>query len=181
MARYTDEDRSKALALYTSDGLPAAHKTTGIPKQTITRWADRAGVMPGGAAGTAAEQTKAATDAHRVEVQARTAQARADLIPKLALLAHRALDFELEIIQKVRAGENSPLPDGIRLRDIVGSRTRAVHDLSLLMGEATERTENTHAVFLAPRPDRRNPHPVVDLSQQTQHTGMPQIIEGKAR
>jgi transposase-like protein len=173
---HSDEAKQQALAVYQRGGLPAAVKATGIPKPTIKRWVEAAGISTDAANEAALERTRAATEAHKAQVDAETAKARAALIPKLAFLANQTLDIELHVAAQIKAGKGSGLPEGVRLRDIVGSRTRAVHDLNLLTGEATERTEGAAVLFLAPRPDRRNPQPIVDLSEQ--HTDMPQVIEG---
>ncbi|HKU03972.1 MAG TPA: hypothetical protein VJQ80_14285 [Arthrobacter sp.] len=43
-AKYTQEQRAEALALYETHGPTAAGKQLGIPKETIMSWAKRAGV-----------------------------------------------------------------------------------------------------------------------------------------
>jgi len=43
-AKYTQEQRDEALALYHTDGPTAVEKKLGIPKGTVTRWAKETGV-----------------------------------------------------------------------------------------------------------------------------------------
>lgn len=119
--RYTPEERTEALTLYTEEGPRAAHRATGISLRTIYRWADEEGV-----ARLHAERTAEATAAHKRNAEHR----RTVLADKLWRLADLAADVELEL-----------LPEDASLRDVVGLRTRAIHDALLLTGQATSRTE----------------------------------------
>lgn len=58
---YDQQTQAKALALYRSEGLAAAHRETGIPKSTIRGWAKRDGVKS-----QATQKVSAATRAKRV-------------------------------------------------------------------------------------------------------------------
>lgn len=119
---YTADEKAAALALYAEQGPTVVQDTLGIPKATVTAWAKAAGI------GTVRnERTAAAVEAVEVDAAAR----RAGLVGKLLRLADAALDVELA---KLASSD---------LRDVVGARTRAIHDLQLLSGEATGRTEHT--------------------------------------
>ena len=177
---YDVEVRERALALVQVDGLAAAHAATGVPKATLSRWAREAGVdVPGGteqrrAAGQArAERMRAALLDHLEEA----ALAAADY--QLAVTTAN-LDAARAIQEACRAGAQlvaDPVTGDLTLddpvaaaairrarllnallpvRDAVGVTTRAVHDLQLLRGEATERAA-VNVVFAVPRPV-----PVVD-------------------
>lgn len=126
---YTPEQKADALAVYARDGLAEAHRATGIPKPTLHRWALAAGIET-------AEITERSTERNRAAAQAsaavRTYDAevfRTEMVAKLAEVARKAAAKELELIAK---GD---------LRAVVGSRTRAIHDLQLLSGDPTARTE----------------------------------------
>lgn len=113
-SRYTPEQRTEALELYVEHGPRAASRETGIPVATIGSWAAAEGRTFN------AERTRQATETRK-----------ARLIEKLTTIAELGADIELELLE---TGE-------VSLRDVVGARTRAIHDLQLLTGEATGRTE----------------------------------------
>lgn len=119
---YTDEDKAAALALYAEQGPAEVERQMGIPKATVCNWGRAAGVET-----VRNERTAAAVEAVKVDAAAR----KAGLVDKLLRLADAALDVELAKLV------------GSDLRDVVGARTRAIHDLQLLSGEATGRTEVT--------------------------------------
>lgn len=166
MAAYSDQDRERALAIYREHSLAEASRLTGVPKPTLRRWARNADLDPAALADSAVERTRAATAARTTDMLERAAVARDGLIPKLAVGAHAALDLEMRVLGDLAAGRPNPLPEGVRLRDVVGSRTRLIHDLQLLTGQATDRSAGEPiVVFAAPRPDRRNPPEVLDLGR----------------
>jgi transposase-like protein len=122
---YTADEKAAALALYAEAGPTAVQREMGIPSSTVMSWAKGAGVRT-----MRNERTASATDA----IQADSAKRRANLVHKLVRLADEALDVELGKLA------NSDL------RDVVGARTRAIHDLQLLSGGATARTETVSTV-----------------------------------
>lgn len=123
MARrsYTDAEKAEALALYETDGPTAVQQAMGIPKGTVTRWAQAAGV-----ATVSNERNAAAVEAVMSTHETR----KAALAEKLLRIAEAGAQRELDII------------NASKLRDVVGSRTRAIHDLQLLTGAATARGEH---------------------------------------
>lgn len=69
-----------------------------------------------------------------------------------------AADTARAAVAKVTALTTLPIP----MRDIVGIQTRAIHDIALLSGDPTERTQ-TQVVFAVPRPRPLDPSEVVTL------------------
>lgn len=120
---YTPDQRATALELYAEAGPSAVEATLGIPKGTVTGWAKAAGIRT-----FRNERTAAAVEALTTDAAAR----RARLAERLLTVAERAVDHELA---KLATAD---------LRDIVGARTRAIHDHQLLAGEATARSEQQH-------------------------------------
>jgi transposase-like protein len=124
---YTDDERAAAIALYVEAGPTAVQRELGVPKGTVTAWAKVAGV------GTVRnERMGEAIEAHMLDAKAR----RAGLVDKLVRVADEALDVELAKLAKSD------------LRDVVGARTRAIHDLQLLTGAATARTETVSSASI---------------------------------
>lgn len=178
---YSDAQRTEALRLVATQGMAHAHKVTGVPKSTLSRWAKAAGVDT---EGTARQRTAAATEAVRARaatvrlstvelLEAHIAQAGQylatvaganahaadliagldpDLIEERATIAgpvYLATDPDALAAQKVAAAL-AGLP--LAPRDAEGLLTRAIHDLQLLKGEATERGELV-VEFGVPRPN----------------------------
>lgn len=65
-AKYTQAQKTEALALYETSGPTAVEKTLGIPKGTVTRWAKETGVET-----VSVERTRAGTEAASVYAKAR--------------------------------------------------------------------------------------------------------------
>lgn len=121
---YDPEQKAEALAIYVAEGVAAAAEKTGIPKGTIAAWAHRTGTQTEFTPEKAAEAVAMA----RVSIQKR----KAALAEKLLEVAELGVAVEVEILQSRGAG----------LRDVVGARTRAIHDLQLLDGGPTARAEH---------------------------------------
>lgn len=117
---YTDEQKADALALYAEAGPTAVQEQLGIAKATVAGWAAANGVRT-----VRNERTAAAVEAARVDAAAR----RAIVADRLWQIADEASALELT---KLRDAD---------LRDVVGARTRAIHDAQLLAGDVTARTE----------------------------------------
>ncbi len=125
MARrsYTPDEKADALAAYVEHGPREAAAITGIPSSTIQSWAKAAGLRT-----KRNERTAAAVDAIKLSAEERKARLADDLLR----IAEMAVGLE---VAKMPAAD---------LRDIVGARTRAIHDAQLLTGNATSRTEVNH-------------------------------------
>lgn len=128
MARrtFTDAEKAHALELYAEHGKAEAARMTGISAGTIGAWASRAGVATG-----AAENLRAATAVATARRTFVAEEFRARMVETLAQVAERAAAKELERLAGSKAS----------LHEIVGARTRAIHDLQLLSGDPTTRTE----------------------------------------
>lgn len=119
-ARYDEAFRTRAVALAVEHGPAEAARSVGVNAGTIRSWCSRAGV-----ATASAEIMREARDQIILTHEAR----RAALAEKLLAIAEEAVEVELGMLS------NS------KLRDVVGARTRAIHDHQLLSGQATTRTE----------------------------------------
>lgn len=125
MARrsYSRETREAVLAAYPELGAAECSKRWGIPKGTVFAWASRAGVQTH-----ATELTQHATAARQATFAAR----RSALADKLLAIAEQAAGVESDLLGKAK------------LYEVVGARTRAIHDHQLLVGEVTNRSEVRH-------------------------------------
>lgn len=167
---WPDHVRTKTLTIYADTGLAAAATATGVPKSTIRRWAEAAGVRHDSARAVA--QTREATEASRAANEfsaVKAAEAHLRAVAHNGLIAAQLERMILEAALAVgREARESPLGSvsgatlarlqsamaGPRLTEVVGSRTRAVHDLRVLMGESTgEESEAPMVVFTTPAPD----------------------------
>jgi len=126
MSRYTAEQRAQALWLYSQVGPAEAARQTGVNPGTLRSWAHRTG-----AATVAPEELRNRTGHARARAHATHADFKADMIEQLSTVASVAVRREIELVTS----------DSATLRDIVGARTRAIHDLQLLAGDPTQRTE----------------------------------------
>lgn len=94
---YTPEQRAEALQLYETQGPKRAAKETGIPRNTITTWAQTAGVSS-----SRASKTRAASDALSADAANRRAAA--------ALKAITLADKLLDILSERVADESDDIP-----------------------------------------------------------------------
>lgn len=181
---YPDEVRERALEVMRVDGLAAAHEATGVPKATLSRWGRDAGVD----LGAAVERSRAASSARAAQL-ADTTVGRLEYILDLSTtVISRHMEALADVAElddddlgrwSAELGRFIPPDDrsatskalrrqqllassGVPLRDLVGVTTRAIHDLQLLRGEATERGE-VSVSFAVPRPD---PSTVVVVQQE---------------
>jgi transposase-like protein len=125
MARYTEAEKADAVAHYLEHGLAEAHKRTGVPKPTLHSWIKQAGHDPSTISERSAEQTRAATEQHVVNMQAARVQLQATFA-----------DSALFAATKIPGAK-----DG---RDAQGWATASAiltDKLRLELGEATARTE----------------------------------------
>jgi ribosomal protein S6 len=122
---YTAEQRAEARAAYEEHGPREAERQTGIPASTLTKMAKRNGWGTRWLA-------KAENQAKRAHYDAEAFRHRMQEL--LAEIADTAAKKELSVL-----ADEAP-----SLEKIVGARTRAIHDLQLLSGGATSRTEHEH-------------------------------------
>lgn len=188
---YPEATRAKALALLERDGMAATHKATSIPKPTLTRWAKAAGIDLGEQARARTSNATEAVRARAAEVTANTVELLEGHIAQaghyLGTLAGvnaraaqliAAADPDTITINQGIAGPYAVVTDpaaqelgkvalalaGLPLapRDAEGILTRAIHDLQLLKGEATERGD-LRVEFNVPRPPSSTSATVVEV------------------
>ncbi len=122
---YTAEQKAEALAMYPEYGAAGTSRALGIPKGTLMTWAYRAGVK------------SHVAETMRVAQAASHAAFKARMTELLAEVAELGSIRQIEILAS----------DDAKLYEITGAVTRAIHDLQLLSGEATDRAEQvTEAV-----------------------------------
>lgn len=83
-SKYTPEQRAEAIELYRTEGPTAVEKKLAIPKNTVVRWAVKAGVRT-----VRNERTREATEAKVVDAQAGIAALRLEI---LAIARHEAAE-----------------------------------------------------------------------------------------
>lgn len=167
MGTYTDDQKAHAVELYTEVGAGEAARRTGIPQQSISRWAKAAG-----ATSTRNEKMRAANEAGALSIEAKRQklafdlfddieQLRAELfapcVEKRAMTVsrgrHEGSEVEVVEIQLDR-------PTFSEQKAIITSVAIAVDKVQVLTGEATERIEvsgdvRTRAVEMADELARR--------------------------
>lgn len=177
---YPEATRAKVVAQLEADGMAATHAATGIPKTTLGRWARAAGVDLGDLARARTASATATRVARSAEVAASTVDLLEQHIGQAghflgvvaginaaAADAIIALDPDLVTMVSTLAGPVPVVTDKavadlvkiaktleslpLAVRDAEGMVTRAIHDLQLLRGEATERGEVV-VEFAVPRP-----------------------------
>jgi len=168
---WTDDVRDRALELIRVDGIAAAHRGTGVPKSTLTRWAATAGV-----------NIDAVTQRHRRAGQARGVQLTTDTVARLERIITAASAGLIRLLEanadaaevdeadlgewSEELGRFTPpegtaaaaairryahIAGGESTRDLSAALSRAVHDLALIRGEpATDPDVIVH--FGIPRP-----------------------------
>lgn len=171
-SRYPDDVRERALEVMRVDGLSAAHHATSVPKPTLSRWAGAAGID----FGPSSARTRTGAQARAAQLEGGTV----DRLEYVVELASRCLIRTLEASADVseldddlgrwsdELGRFVPPDDeataaralrrqqliasaGVPVRDLSMTLTRAVHDLELLRGNATQRGEIV-VHFDVPRP-----------------------------
>ena len=111
--RYTDDRKAEVVAVYVEEGLPAAHRFTktddkpaGIPKTTIVRWAQAAGLDPAEVTQRNADQTKAANAARILLMESKRVTLREALVDKaldmLARMDEPQIDYRGRHVEEVR-------------------------------------------------------------------------------
>lgn len=128
-SRYTDAERTDAVATYVEHGLAEAHRRTGIPKPTLKEWATKAGIEPSDIASRSAEKTRAATEAHRLAMAEARTRAQAEFARSAV---HAAI--------QVRSCEKGNDAQGWATASAI-----CLDKLRLELGEVTDRTERVAA------------------------------------
>ena len=191
---YDEATRAAALELVEAEGMAEAHRRTKVPKATLSRWARDAGIDLEGAAQDRTRAAAATVRARAVEgtvgvveqLEQHVAQA-GDLLSTVAgvnayaarLLAGidpAKLKRQATIAGSIVVVEDPDVDEVLRVAEAIGSLplavrdaegilTRAIHDLQLLKGEATERGELV-VEFAVPRPQPLDPATVPTYDTQ---------------
>lgn len=179
---YPAEVKDEALTLMREEGMAAAHDATGVPKATLHRWAKAASIDLGedarrrtAAATEVVRERVAQAKVNTVQLLedhigeagsylstiVRANAAAAEAIAGLDPGSLRVVTFNDEEVVEVDDEQAEALAKLARalgdlplaVRDAEGIVTRAIHDLQLLRGEATERGELVVEFGGIPRPD----------------------------
>lgn len=136
---YSPKQRAAALDLVPKIGLAKAARQLKIPKSTLGGWCKDAGVP------TSTEESRAQTVAATAESiltrREQVAKTRANLVGALAEIAELGAAVETARLKTALENAGRGEMDLTRLSEVVGARTRAIHDMELLDGRATDRTE----------------------------------------
>lgn len=134
VSRFSGADKARALKLLSEIGLSAAAREMGCSHTAIRNWAAEAGVS------TRPEEVHkgqiAATQVAAIKRRRINEESRAEMTSLLAEIQREAALAELRMI---RSGEAS-------LAELVGARTRALHDQRLIEDKATENVAVAHSV-----------------------------------
>lgn len=139
---WPDETRAAALEVLQARGLAAAHTETGVPRGTISLWADQAGIDRSAITERVSQQQAAAAKAVGAATTLKWAERKAELVQVLGDVALDSAYAQRAITQSIREyveGGDLEVLEAASLGQLVGAGTRAIHDLQLLAGEATER------------------------------------------
>lgn len=190
---YTPAEKAAAVELVREHGIAETVRRTGYPKQTLQRWAKTAGIdsaprvlsqVAAAAEAVRLRAVDAKVDAVALLEEQLTGAARAvgDIVEANRLAVHMIVALPPDQI-RIEVGMAGPYPviedDDVRaavarvlalrestlpFRDLVGAQTRAVHDLALLNGEATERVGLVAEINPALVPPAMDEAPVLELA-----------------
>lgn len=180
---WPEATKAEALTLLGEEGVAAAHDVTGVPKATLSRWAKAAGIeLEEGTRKRTAHAAEAVRErAERAKLDtvklledhigeagsylSAIVTANAAAAEAIAGLSDEALTVVVDDDGNVSVAVKDEATAKLRklamvldtlplaVRDAEGIVTRAIHDLQLLRGEATERGELVVEFGGIPRPD----------------------------
>jgi hypothetical protein len=119
----TDDQKQRALAIYVTHGPTEAGRQTGFSKASVCNWAKAAGVTT-----EAPHLARIATEVSRARRAQSMAEWREQMTQVLRDISMQAAEVEAAL-----------LSDRPTLDKATASRVRAISDLMLLTGEATQR------------------------------------------
>ena len=123
----TEEERKKALEIYITDGPSEAARQTGFSKASVCGWAKKAGVKT-----QAPQLISTATEISAARRKLNQAQWREEMTELLRQISVDAASLENKLL--LQRGKNTPSLDRT-----TNARVKALNDLLLLTGEATQR------------------------------------------
>lgn len=147
---WTDEERSRALAIYVEQGPAVAASETGIPKGTIASWASRAGLHT-----RCVENAIARTEHSLASIADMKAQLARDLLHDVqrlrAQLFAPCVERKAMVVGDARSGSHVEIVDVDRDQPTFGDQKQiitavaiGIDKVQILTGEATEITEHRH-------------------------------------
>lgn len=141
MAKWTIEQKQKALAIAEASTLREAAENTGIPRGTIGRW------MAETKQGNETSETKRASQKITQIAQEATEEAKAEVKVYVADKAKQVADDILNMVQRaiieagnvIEAGPNFDEPKASWLRAVIGAIAQGAEKHQLLSGQPTSR------------------------------------------
>jgi transposase-like protein len=134
---HTDEEKADAIRLVAERGLAEAWRETGIPKPTLVRWCQDAGVERSNA-----EQTKAAAGVLRARASETRETLRLLLLEKALDLLERMDEPHVEFKGKDADQVTYPIAPAGAVQNYATSAAILIDKYRLEVGEATGRTES---------------------------------------
>lgn len=135
--RYLPEDKRTALELYERLGPDEASRRTGIPRATVCRWAQRAGLK---APVELQQQTLTAIQVSRKVVKERLARKLLDIAEKELERLEKPIEYHTASNQ-VLVSWTAPMAPGDRKQTLLTAAI-AIDKSALLAGDATGRVEH---------------------------------------
>ena len=133
---YTESFRKKAVSELEQHGVTEGSRRAGIDRKTAARWLDEAGLSRDEVSQQVAERNARHAAAARARQARLVAEAREAAVARTAKIVTAATIRELELLAAGGFTRGDP-------RDVTLSRKSAVHDLELLEGRATSRSDST--------------------------------------
>jgi transposase-like protein len=135
---WSDAEKQRAMTLVAEHGLAHAWRETGIPKPTIVRWCQDAGIErfhP--------EQTRAAVDALQARSSTLRELLRLSLLERADDLLERMDEPHIEFKGKDADQVEYPIAPASAVQNYATSAAILIDKHLLMSGEATGRTEST--------------------------------------
>lgn len=143
--RYDADFKKNAVEIAKEHGVTRTAKMTGADKASISRWLQEAGIDPSTVATINTDKNRANAQASVAARQAVVEAAKERLARAHIAIAELSARKQIEILQGFQQNEDGTqrpvrgLPENVRLSEIVGAGTRAIHDFMLLTGNDTEK------------------------------------------
>lgn len=147
--RYDKDFHQRVVDWVTTDGnggISAAAREFGCDKASVSRWLQERGIDPASVAKKTTDQQRGAAQASVAARNARREAAKENMADALITIAALAAQTEIQYLRGERRVTRQVNDLGellgyehVKLSEVVGSRTRAIHDLLLLTGGETER------------------------------------------
>lgn len=144
--QYSPAKRAEVVKTAQEKGISAAAREHGVDKKSASNWLVEAGIDPSTVASKVLSNQQKATQHAVASRQKKAAEQKERIVEMLGIVAELGLTKEIEFLQgerkvtkRIDANGNEVGFENVRLSEVVGSRTRAIHDLQLLTDNPTER------------------------------------------